>query len=114
MEKNLHSKHNCPKCNAELTRIKRTDTERFLNKLTFNKFYNRKYFCYSCLNEFSHVKINNNANNEQIEFIDTNAKTIKAALPALALLVIIVTAMIMLSESFNTSTLTNNFSFFRK
>jgi ribosomal protein L34E len=114
MEKRLHSKQSCPNCNAELTRIKRSDTERMLNKLTLNKFYNRKYLCYSCLQEFSHVKVNNIGNNEEIEFINTNTKTIKAALPALALLVIVVAAMIMLSESFNTSTITSNFSFFNK
>ena len=36
--------HFCPDCNNELVRIKRTDTERFLNKITFQKFYNRKFF----------------------------------------------------------------------
>jgi ribosomal protein L34E len=114
MEKHLHSKQNCPKCNGELTRIKRSDTERLLNKLTFNKFYNRKYLCYSCLNVFSHVKISNTANNEEIVFIKSDTKTLQAALPAVVLLIIVVVAMVVLSESFNPDTLSANFSFFKK
>ena len=110
MENTLHSKFSCPICKAELTRIKRSDTERLLNKITFRKLHNRKYLCYSCLNEFSNIKV---GKNEEV-FINSNAKTIRAALPALALLIIVVAAMIMLSESFNAATLTNNFSFFRK
>lgn len=113
MEKGLHSKFNCPNCKVQLTRIKRSDTERLLNKLTFRKFYNKKFLCYSCLQDFYNIKVSKNK--DEVEtFINTYSLTIKAALPALTLLVIVVAAMIMLSESFNPNTLTNNFSFFRE
>jgi hypothetical protein len=39
----------CPSCGNELTRVKRTGTDRVLNAITFSKFYNKRYYCYCCL-----------------------------------------------------------------
>jgi len=49
-----HSILNCPDCNKELTRVKRTSSDRLLNALTFNKHYNKRYYCFSCLKSFAY------------------------------------------------------------
>lgn len=52
MEKNLRK---CPSCGAgELTRVRRNASERFMNQLTFNRYFNKKYRCYACLSEFNY------------------------------------------------------------
>jgi hypothetical protein len=48
-----HSILNCPDCNKELTRVKRTSSDRLLNAVSFNRYYNKRYYCFSCLKSFA-------------------------------------------------------------
>jgi hypothetical protein len=103
--------HFCPDCNNELVRIKRTDTERFLNKITFQKFYNRKFFCYSCLKNFTFSKSKNlNGISEEVFVYSNNHVFMKAGLPATLILLAIVIAMVMSSNLFNGDSFSANLS----
>jgi hypothetical protein len=62
-----HALHNCPSCNKELTRVKRYSSDRLFNVLTFNRYYNKRYYCFSCLKSFAFSK-------EQIKSVNDNNK----------------------------------------
>ena len=51
-----HVLHNCPSCNKELTRVKRTNADHVLNFITLNRHYNKRYYCFACLKSYSFSK----------------------------------------------------------
>lgn len=110
MTKNLHS---CPTCHHELSRINRTNFEKFLNKISFQNYYEKKYKCYSCLKEFSYGKGKSTPNiSEDIQ--QNNFSTLKAGIPALIILLAIIGTMIVLSGVVNLESINTSFSFFSK
>jgi hypothetical protein len=106
------SLHNCPSCGNELTRIRRTDFEKFINRISLGNYFEKKFMCYSCLKEFSFgkgVTIGGNSS----ELYSDSINTLKT-LPAFLILLLIIGAMLALSNKVSFENINNTFSFFTK
>ncbi len=107
------SLHKCPSCGNELTRTRRTDFEKFINRISLGNYFDKKFRCYSCLKEFSYgkgVTIDGNSS----ELNSDSIKTLKAGFPAFLILLLIIGAMLALSNKISFENINNTFSFFTK
>lgn len=97
----------CPVCNVgELSRVRRNATEKFLNNITFDNYYNRKYKCYACLSEFNYSnnelkKINKQAVTDATILAEKKAKTMRLNIIAITIFILMVTSMILTNTAFN-------------
>lgn len=107
------SLHKCPSCGNELTRTRRTDFEKFINKISLGNYYHKKFICYSCLNEFSYGK-GETTGARSLENNIKAIKTIKVGLPAILILLLIIGAMLALSNKFSFENINNTFSLFTR
>lgn len=91
----------CPVCKVgELSRVRRNTTEKILNKVTFDNYYNRKYKCYSCLSEFNYSNDNMKKINKQIETDETilakkKEKVMRLNITAITIFLLMITAMVL-------------------
>ncbi len=97
-------KHNllhCPDCGNELTRVRRTNTDRIYNLATLGKYFNKRYRCHACLNEFTFSQKNKSKepdSDAHVDAINTAALSRKALTVFIALLMLALLALMFIPD----------------